>query len=107
MVLRLPPVQPRTRLAHEAAEFARDAGRFEPMRHAPFRAFFEQGQASPTWSRSAGSSIANPDLVQRFATGAPLNQPDEATFYGGGAEGYTDYPTIEEAGVSARAARRA
>ncbi len=51
--------------------------------------------------------IANPDLVQRFATGAPLNQPDEATFYGGSAEGYTDYPTIEEAGVSARFAGRA
>lgn len=38
--------------------------------------------------------IANPDLVARFAQGAPLNQADEATFYGGGAEGYTDYPTL-------------
>lgn len=51
--------------------------------------------------------VANPDLVRRFATGAPLNQPDAATFYGGGAEGYTDYPTLEEAGMSGRAARRA
>ena len=38
--------------------------------------------------------IANPDLVQRLRTHAPLNQPDPSTFYGGGAEGYTDYPVL-------------
>ena len=38
--------------------------------------------------------IANPDLVQRFKKGAPLNHPDQATFYGGSAKGYTDYPTL-------------
>lgn len=37
--------------------------------------------------------IANPDLVERFATGAALNQPDRNTFYGGDEKGYTDYPT--------------
>jgi N-ethylmaleimide reductase len=36
--------------------------------------------------------IANPDLVQRFRDGLPLNEPQKATFYGGGAEGYVDYP---------------
>lgn len=36
--------------------------------------------------------IANPDLVERFAEGVPLATPDAATFYGGGAHGYTDYP---------------
>ncbi len=41
--------------------------------------------------------IANPDLVERFKRGAPLNEPDKATFYGGGAKGYTDYPTLEAA----------
>ncbi|MFL5540559.1 MAG: alkene reductase [Longimicrobiaceae bacterium] len=40
--------------------------------------------------------LANPDLPNRFRQGAPLNAPDRATFYGGGAEGYTDYPTLEE-----------
>ena len=40
--------------------------------------------------------IANPDLVERFRTGAPLNTPDKATFYGGGAKGYTDYPALGE-----------
>ena len=38
--------------------------------------------------------IANPDLVMRFATGAPLNAWDTATFYGRGEKGYTDYPAL-------------
>lgn len=38
--------------------------------------------------------IANPDLPRRFAEAAPLNAPIEATFYGAGAEGYTDYPFL-------------
>jgi N-ethylmaleimide reductase len=38
--------------------------------------------------------ISNPDLVERLRTGAPLNEPDKATFYGGGAKGYTDYPAL-------------
>lgn len=38
--------------------------------------------------------IANPDLVTRFAKNAPLNEPDLKTFYGPGAQGYTDYPTL-------------
>lgn len=38
-------------------------------------------------------ALANPDLVERLRSNAPLNTPDPATFYGGGAAGYTDYPT--------------
>jgi N-ethylmaleimide reductase len=38
--------------------------------------------------------IANPDLVERLRDNAPLNTPDKATFYGGGAQGYTDYPML-------------
>ena len=38
--------------------------------------------------------LANPDLVERLRTGAELNEPDTATFYGGGAAGYTDYPAL-------------
>jgi N-ethylmaleimide reductase len=38
--------------------------------------------------------IANPDLVRRLRQDAPLNTPDRATFYGGGAAGYTDYPPL-------------
>lgn len=39
--------------------------------------------------------IANPDLVERFAVDAPLNSEDSNTFYGGAAEGYTDYPFLK------------
>ena len=39
--------------------------------------------------------IANPDLVERFAQGAPLNTPDPATFYSHGPEGYIDYPALQ------------
>ena len=38
--------------------------------------------------------IANPDLPERFARGAALNEPDPETFYGGDAAGYTDYPAL-------------
>lgn len=37
--------------------------------------------------------LANPDLPERFAEGAPVNEADPTTFYGGNERGYTDYPT--------------
>ena len=40
--------------------------------------------------------ISNPDLVERLRNDWPLAEADPATFYGGGAAGYTDYPTWEE-----------
>lgn len=40
--------------------------------------------------------IANPDLPARLEAGAPLNEPDQETFYGGGREGYTDYPFMKD-----------
>jgi 2,4-dienoyl-CoA reductase-like NADH-dependent reductase (Old Yellow Enzyme family) len=38
--------------------------------------------------------IANPDLPKRFALNAPLNEPDQQTFYADGAKGYIDYPAL-------------
>lgn len=38
--------------------------------------------------------IANPDLVARLQSEAPLAEPDMATFYTPGAQGYTDYPAL-------------
>jgi N-ethylmaleimide reductase len=38
--------------------------------------------------------IANPDLVQRLQTAAPLAEADQATFYSPGPSGYTDYPAM-------------
>ena len=40
--------------------------------------------------------IANPDLVERYAKDAPLNTPDQSLFYGGGEQGYIDYPTLQQ-----------
>ncbi len=39
--------------------------------------------------------ISNPDLVERFAKGAPLTPWDESTFYHGGEKGYIDYPFLK------------
>jgi N-ethylmaleimide reductase len=45
--------------------------------------------------------LANPDLPERFRRSAPLNQPDQATFYAPGEHGYIDYPTLEETAPAA------
>lgn len=39
-------------------------------------------------------ALANPDLPARVRAGAPLNEADPATFYGGDHRGYTDYPAL-------------
>ncbi len=65
---------------------------------------YDQARAEAALSESAADLvafgqpyIANPDLVARFAQDAPLNAPDPATFYGGDAKGYTDYPRLAAA----------
>ena len=59
--------------------------------------------AMATWALTEGVAdavafgrlyIANPDLPERFRQDAPLNTPDESTFYGGTEKGYTDYPAL-------------
>lgn len=40
--------------------------------------------------------IANPDLPQRLAQDAPLNEARPDRFYGATADGYTDYPALAE-----------
>lgn len=42
------------------------------------------------------SFISNPDLPERYAVRAPLNDWDISTFYGGGEKGYTDYPFLNK-----------
>ncbi|MBA2960582.1 MULTISPECIES: alkene reductase [Ramlibacter] len=62
---------------------------------------YERGLAEQALDQGADlvafgrSYIANPDLVERLRSGAALNTPDRTTFYGGGAQGYTDYPTLD------------
>jgi len=51
--------------------------------------------------------IANPDLVARLQQDAALNPlMDPSTFYGGGAHGYTDYPTLDQSRSGAIPAER-
>lgn len=45
------------------------------------------------------SFLANPDLPERYAKNAALNEPDNSTFYTPGEKGYTDYPPLEKSAV--------
>ncbi|UBV44108.1 alkene reductase (plasmid) [Deinococcus taeanensis] len=54
----------------------------------------ESGQADLV--AFARAYIANPDLAERFKENAPLLEPDPTTMYGGNAEGYTTYPTLQQ-----------
>lgn len=47
-----------------------------------------------------GAFLANPDLVERFRTGAALNTPDKNSFYSPGEQGYTDYPFLNGTSVA-------
>lgn len=40
--------------------------------------------------------LANPDLPRRFELDAEINQPDRATMFGGGEQGYIDYPFLKD-----------
>lgn len=55
----------------------------------------EQGEADAiSWGQLF---IANPDLPERITGGVALNEPNPDTFYGGGEEGYTNYPFLNAA----------
>lgn len=61
--------------------------------HAAAQAFLDEDLADLV---AVGRAvIANPDLVERWRTGAGENTPDQETFYGGDARGYTDYPFLQ------------
>jgi N-ethylmaleimide reductase len=57
-------------------------------------AWLEQGKADLI--AFGRKFIANPDLPERFRLRAPPNPDDPTTYYGGGAKGYTDYPTLAQ-----------
>jgi predicted DsbA family dithiol-disulfide isomerase len=59
--MKLPPLQPRSRRAHEAAHWARTQGRFDPYHAAIFRAFFERGE-----------DIGDTSVLAALATGLGL-----------------------------------
>jgi predicted DsbA family dithiol-disulfide isomerase len=59
VTMRLPPLQPRSRPAHEAAHWARTRGRFDDYNAAVFRAFFERGEdiGAPSVLTSLASAL--------------------------------------------------
>jgi len=57
-------------------------------------AWLEQGKADLI--AFGRKFLANPDLPERFRLRAPLNPDDPSTYYGGGAKGYADYPTLAQ-----------
>lgn len=67
MDLKLPPVQPRSRKALEAAEFARSQGRFDAMHRALFEAFFQDGR-----------DIGDEAVLGEIASGAGLDAAELA-----------------------------
>ena len=67
------------------------AGGFD---HDTAEAWLEQGKADLI--AFGRKFLANPDLPDRFGARAPLNADDPSTYYGGGAKGYTDYPTLAQ-----------
>ncbi len=102
---------------HFIEEFVRDADGIEQFEEDPRTTLLREQANAPVlvnggYDRATGESavendratavvygkpfISNPDLVTRFERDADLTEWDASTFYGGGAEGYTDYPTLDE-----------
>lgn len=63
--IKLPPVQPRSRRAHEAAHWARRHGKFREYNDALFRAFFQRGE-----------DIGKTDVLARIASDMGLEGDD-------------------------------
>jgi predicted DsbA family dithiol-disulfide isomerase len=63
--IKLPPVQPRSRRAHEAAQWARRHGKFREYNDALFRAFFQRGE-----------DIGSTDVLTRLASEVALEGDD-------------------------------
>lgn len=62
--------------------------------HDSAEAWLEQGKADLI--AFGRKFLANPDLPERFRSRAQLNADDPSTYYGGGAKGYTDYPSLAQ-----------
>ena len=65
----------------------------EKMTRASADALIAQGHADAV--AFGQSFIANPDLPRRLQQDAPLNAPRPELFYGGGEQGYIDYPALQ------------
>ena len=99
-------LEPNAKDADRGVQISNVAETFRPMTSVPIivNTGFDKAKANAVLASGNADLvafgvpyIANPDLVERFRTDAPLNKPDPALFYGVGAKGYSDYPVIETA----------
>ena len=96
-------LEPNAKDAARGVQISNVAETFRPMTSVPIivNTGFDKAKANAVLASGHAdlvafgvAYIANPDLVVRFRTDAPLNKPDPATFYGVGPQGYTDYPPL-------------
>jgi N-ethylmaleimide reductase len=96
-------LEPNAKDAERGVQISNVAETFRPMISAPIivNTGFDKAKANAVLASGNAdlvafgvAYIANPDLVERFRTNAPLNKPDPTLFYGVGAKGYTDYPAL-------------
>ena len=98
-------LEPNAKDAERGVQIEHVAETFRPMTSVPIivNTGFDKAKANAVLA--AGNAdlvafgvpfIANPDLVHRLRTDAPLIKPDPTTFYGIGPKGYTDYPALAD-----------
>jgi N-ethylmaleimide reductase len=99
-------LEPNAKDAERGVQIHHVANTFRPMTSVPIivNTGFDKAKANAVLASGNADLvafgvpfIANPDLVERLRTGAPLNKPDPTTFYGVGPKGYSDYPVLAEA----------
>jgi N-ethylmaleimide reductase len=102
-------LEPNAKDAEHGVQIRNVAQTFRPMTTVPIivNTGFDKARASAVLAIGNADLvafgvpyIANPDLVERFRTDAPLAKPDPSTFYGAGPHGYTDYPALEPAAAA-------
>ena len=102
-------LEPNAKDAERGVQIGQVAKTFRPMTSAPVIVNTGFDKAKGNAVLEAGDAdmvafgvpyIANPDLVDRLRSDAPLNMPDPATFYGVGPKGYTDYPPLNTAAAA-------
>src|SRR6202051_2808695 len=98
-------LEPNAKDAERGVQISNIAETFRPMTSVPIivNTGFDKAKANAVLAGGNADLvafgvpyIANPDLVERFHTNAPLNKPDPSLFYGIGAKGYTDYPMLAD-----------
>jgi len=99
-------LEPNAKDAARGVQIRNVAETFRPMTSVPIivNTGFDRVKANEVLSKGHADLvafgvpfIANPDLVERLRSDAPLNKPDPTTFYGIGPKGYTDYPMLADA----------